>query len=112
MRFTLASVTTRVLGSGFPWGTLAVNLVGCLGMGIIASLVLLRADPVWTRNAPLLMTGILGGFTTFSAFALETHQLMERDRLVAAAAYAGGSVVLGVVALAVGLAIGRHWASI
>jgi CrcB protein len=112
LRFALASATTRAFGTGFPWGTLAVNVLGCLVMGVVAALVLLRADPFWQRNAPLLMTGILGGFTTFSAFALETHQLMERERLVAAAAYAGGSVLLGVAALMTGLAIGRHWASL
>jgi CrcB protein len=111
LRFMLSSVTVRLFGTGFPWGTFAVNLLGCFAMGVVASLVLLRADPYWQRNAPLLMTGILGGFTTFSAFALETHQLIERERLVAAAAYAGGSVVLGVAALVAGLALGRGWAS-
>jgi fluoride exporter len=111
LRYLLASLTTRLFGGGFPWGTFAVNLLGCFLMGIVAALVVLRADPFWQRNAPLLMTGILGGFTTFSAFALETHQLLERERLAAATAYAGGSVVLGVVALIGGLALGRHWAS-
>lgn len=112
LRYLLVGSVTRAFGTGFPWGTLAVNLVGCFAMGIVAALVLLRGDPAWQRHAPLLMTGIIGGFTTFSAFALETHQLIERERMVAAMAYAGGSVVLGVLALIGGLALGRHWASV
>ena len=68
-------------------------------MGVVFVLVMLRGDAGWQRAAPFLMPGLLGGFTTFSAFSLETFQLIERGRLAAAGAYVGGSAAVGVLAL-------------
>ena len=94
----------RLFGPVFPWATLAVNVAGSLLMGLLVAA--LGRDSAW---APLLMTGVLGGFTTFSAFSLDTMLLVERGRAGLALAYAGGSVLLGLAAFLVGqfLVVGR-----
>jgi CrcB protein len=78
-------------------------------MGIVAVLVLLREDLGLVRVAPFLMPGLLGGFTTFSAFSLETLDLFEDGRILGALAYVGSSVVLGITALMLGLWLARGW---
>ena len=91
-------------GWTFPWGTLAVNLTGSLAIGLVMTLLLARgADPTYRL---LLVTGFLGGYTTFSAFSLEVL-LLEARRWDAAALYVAGSVVLGLLATALGLGLGR-----
>jgi CrcB protein len=98
----------RILGAGFPWGTLAVNVVGSFAMGALAGWLALRAGAGWTHPLRLfLATGILGGFTTFSAFSLDAVLLWERGQGGAAAAYVAGSVALSLAALAGGLAVVR-----
>ncbi len=91
---------------GFPWGTLAVNIVGCAVIGL-----LYRVLPVPTEGPAdarlLLMTGVLGGFTTFSAFSLEAAQLWQRGDATAAAAYVAASVGLCLIGVALGLWIGK-----
>lgn len=109
LRFAVASLGVRLFGGGFPWGTFAVNLIGSFAMGVVFALVLLRGDLGWQRAAPFLMPGLLGGFTTFSAFSLETFQFIERGRLGVASAYVAGSVALGLLALAAGVAATRAW---
>ncbi|MCH9765016.1 MAG: fluoride efflux transporter CrcB [Alphaproteobacteria bacterium] len=92
----------RLLGSGFPWHTVFVNVVGSLAMGIlIAALAVRFSGPLETRT--FLATGVLGGFTTFSAFSLDFANLVERGAWSQAIGYAGGSVVLSIAALFVGL---------
>ena len=96
---------------GFPWGTLVVNVVGSLVMGLLAVALMERFPGSWGRFAPFLMTGVLGGFTTFSAFSLDALLLIERGRMLAASGYVAGSVGLSVLALWAGLALGRAvWA--
>ncbi len=86
----------------FPYGTFTVNVLGCLIAGLLAG-VAERYD-VFGQDARLfLFTGLLGGFTTFSAFGLETVFLIRRGDLGPAAAYAGCSVVLGITAIWLGL---------
>ena len=92
------------ISPGFPLGTLTVNVLGCLAMGMLASLLALRGGQ---HLAPLLLTGVLGGFTTFSAFALDTMTLWERGAGGMAIGYVLASVVLSLVAVMAGLAIGR-----
>jgi fluoride exporter len=94
-----------VLGVAFPVGTLAVNVVGSFLMGMA---VVWLAGRGMDRLAPLLMTGMLGGFTTFSAFSLDTLKLVEAGRLAAAGGYVAGSVILslGAIFLAVWIARG------
>ena len=90
---------------GFPWGTLTVNVAGSLVMGLLAGWLAFRADAAWSQSLRLfLLTGILGGFTTFSAFSLDAALLWERGDVALATSYVIGSVVLSIGALAVGLA--------
>ena len=95
-----------VLGTGFPYATLAVNVLGSFLMGVIAGFFALRGQAPW--HWPLfLTTGVLGGFTTFSAFSLEAVLLVERRELWAAAAYTVTSFVGAVTALFLGLLLVR-----
>ena len=96
----------RMLGSGFPWHTLIVNVLGCLLMGVLIELMALRLN-VSNDIRAFLTTGLLGGFTTFSAFALDFALLVERKTYGLAAAYAAGSVVLSLAAVFAGLYLVR-----
>ena len=96
----------RMFGFGFPFGTLTVNVVGSFLMGLCAGYFAFR--PGMSQHVRLfLTTGILGGFTTFSAFSLDAALLIERNALGAAAGYMVGSVAASVAALFFGLAIFR-----
>jgi CrcB protein len=106
-RLGATALAARLAGAGFPWGTLSVNVVGSLAMGVAAGLLLERAGDLSHRAAPFLMTGVLGGFTTFSAFSLDALTLIERGRTAAALAYAGGSVALSLLALWAGISAVR-----
>lgn len=100
----------RLFGVGFPWGTLAVNIAGSLAMGLLAAWLATRYAGPDHHLRLFLATGILGGFTTFSAFSLDAVVLWERGAHAVAAGYVGASVVLSVGALVAGLALGRAWA--
>ena len=90
----------------FPIGTFLVNVTGALLIGLLAGLVVHRLQvPMWIQEA--LTVGFLGGFTTFSAVALETAVLMERGRMMTAAVYSAGTMVAGLIAVFVGLRLGR-----
>ena len=104
LRWLTGLLTLRVMGQGFPWGTVTVNIAGSFLMGV---LVVALADRGGLRAAPFLMTGLLGGFTTFSAFSLDAVALMERGEFSLAAAYVGGSVILGLAALVLGMGMTR-----
>ena len=96
----------RLVGAGFPYGTLFINVFGSLVMGLTAEYFALKAGlPQHLRL--FLTTGILGGFTTFSAFSLEVALLYERGDLAGSAIYIVASVVLSVAALFAGMAIVR-----
>lgn len=105
LRFLSVHAALRIFGPGFPWGTLFVNVAGSLAMGLAAALILEKTGG--GRLYLFLMTGVLGGFTTFSAFSLDALYLIERGKLVASAAYISGSVILSVLALVAGLWAGR-----
>jgi fluoride exporter len=105
LRFAFGAWALRAFGGGFPWGTLGVNVIGGFLMGALAVLLVERmAAP---RLAPLLMTGVLGGFTTFSAFSLDTVLMLERGEAAKAALYVAASVVLSIGALWAGAALAR-----
>ena len=92
----------RWLGAGFPWGTLIVNVTGSLIMGLIAGYLAFKGDA--SQNWRLfLTTGILGGYTTFSAFSLDAAVLYERGEVSLAAVYVVASVVLSIAGLFVGM---------
>ena len=98
----------RWLGTAFPWGTLTVNIVGSLAMGLLAAWFAFRADAGLTQHARLfLTTGILGGFTTFSAFSLDAVVMWERDAFIMAGVYIVVSVVVSILALFAGFAVVR-----
>ena len=103
-RYGVNVAAMRALGPGFPAGTFAVNVAGSFVMGALATLLALKGG---TRAAPFLMTGVLGGFTTFSAFSLDAVTLWDRGQGAAAAAYVAGSVALAIAALVAGAALAR-----
>ncbi|WP_373355667.1 fluoride efflux transporter CrcB [Pseudoroseicyclus sp. CXY001] len=106
-RYLVGVGAVRLMGPGFPWATLVVNVVGSFVMGaLIVALAQLSA----TRFAPFLMTGLLGGFTTFSAFSLDAVALFERGQAVAAALYVAASVGLSLAACVGGLLLARSLA--
>lgn len=86
----------------FPFSTFTVNVLGCLVVGILAGLAE-RYEMFGPDSRLFLFTGLLGGFTTFSAFGLEAVYLIRRGEVATAALYAGGSVVLGITAVWLGL---------
>jgi CrcB protein len=91
----------------WPWATLLVNLTGCLLLGLLISVVAVRLpEATWPR--PFLAVGVLGGFTTFSAFAVEVVDLVDAGAAVLAAGYVVLSVLGGVVAVAVGARVGQE----
>jgi CrcB protein len=89
-----------------PWGTLAVNVSGALVLGLLLTVVARRESvPMWMQEA--LFVGFLGGYTTFSALSAETFLLLESRQYGLALAYSLGSLVAGVVAVLVGMTLGR-----
>jgi CrcB protein len=95
----------RLFGTGFPIGTLIVNVLGSFLMGV---LVVMLAHKGGLKMAPFLMTGILGGFTTFSAFSLDALTLWERGQPGLAALYVAASVLLSLAAIALALHLFRE----
>ncbi len=107
LRWFVVRWAGHALGLGFPYGTLIINVVGSLLMGIATVVMMERLPGSWGRFAPFVMTGLLGGFTTFSAFSLDALFLIERGRNLAAATYIGGSVALSIFGLWAGLTLAR-----
>lgn len=107
LRFGTVTATLRLFGPGFPLGVLTVNVVGSVLMGIAAIYVFERNDAI----GPFVMTGLLGGFTTFSAFSLDAVALFERGQPGGAGLYVLLSVALSIAGLAMGTLLGRAiWA--
>ncbi len=102
--------SARLLGNDFPWHTLIVNVVGCFIMGVLVELMALKLN-VGNDTRAFLTTGILGGFTTFSAFSIDFALLVERKSYGAAMAYGAGSVALSLIAVFAGLSLVRTLAS-
>ena len=102
----LLSLVMRSVGNGFPWGTFAVNILGCLIIGLLWG---------WTSRCPnvssqlnlFLSVGICGGFTTFSTFSKESMALLQGGCYMSVTLYVLGSVVLGILAVALGYAMAK-----
>ena len=92
-RYALSALMVRTV-TGFPWPVLAANVTGSLIIGIMAALIKDRSSAQWL----LLVTGMLGGFTTFSTYSLDTLSLLQAGRISAAVAYSLGSLALGLLA--------------
>jgi len=108
LRHGVNLATVRLLGSAFPWHTFFINVTGSLVMGLIAGWFALKADASQGWRL-FLTTGILGGYTTFSAFSLDAALLYERGELGQAAFYVVGSVVLSIAGLFAGLWLVRSF---
>jgi len=105
LRWLVQVVANRLApGSAFPWGTLAVNVAGSFAIGLLMTLALERVL-VSNELRGFLVTGVLGGFTTFSAFSWESLALLRDGQWPAALAYVGGSLVAGLAAAFAGAAV-------
>ena len=105
-RHAVGLAAVRLFGHGFPWGTMIVNIAGSFLIGLLIAVMALKWQ-VGEQARAFLVTGILGGFTTFSAFALDFATLFERKQQALAAAYALGSVGLSLIAIFAGLTMVR-----
>ena len=105
LRHAVNVMAARAFGYGFPFGTLIVNILGSFLMGLLAGFFAYRAGLVPQHMRLFLTTGILGGFTTFSAFSLDAALLFERHSYSTAMTYIVGSVVVSLFALFLGLAM-------
>lgn len=106
LRFHLGKAAGRTLGHDWPWGTLGANVIGGIAMGLFAGWLAARSDGGESLRL-FVAVGLLGGFTTFSAFSLETLLMIERGETVSAILYVSTSVLLSVGGLAAGLAVMR-----
>jgi fluoride exporter len=105
-RWAVAEALPTAAG-GWPWATLLVNLTGCFLLGVLVAVLAARPpEPAWVR--PFLAVGVLGGYTTYSAFAVEVVDLVDDGAVALAAGYVVLSVVGGVTAVAVGAVAGRR----
>ncbi len=109
LRYIVNIVSPRLLGADFPYHTFIINITGSTVMGLIAGYLALKGEAAASWRL-FLMTGILGGYTTFSAFSLDAAVLYERGEIGAALFYVLGSVVLSIAGLFAGLALVRHFA--
>ncbi len=105
VRYGVAQWAAGRWGGLFPWGTLTVNITGSMAIGLLMALLVERNTDPAVRL--LLVTGFLGGYTTFSAFSFEVLALLEARSWEAAALYIVGSIALGLLACALGIALGR-----
>lgn len=105
-RYLVGRFMFTIMGAGFPWGTLTVNILGSFLIGLCVELFALRFSISHEWQA-FLVIGVLGGFTTFSAFSLEVGLMLEKDQFSNAALYAVGSMMVGVIALFAGIFAGR-----
>ena len=106
LRYYVGQWALRLMGPAFPWGTLTVNVVGCFVIGLFTELIA-RKFNASVELRLLLVTGFLGGFTTFSAFSLDARSLFERGEAVAGGVYIAASVGLSMAAVISGLAVMR-----
>jgi CrcB protein len=106
-RYVVDGAVAERTGGAFPWGTLAVNVSGSFALGLLFALTAERAILPAEIRGPVLI-GFIGAYTTFSTYTLESWRLVETGEIGAALANLIGSVVLGIVAVVAGLAIGRQ----
>ncbi|PZX06762.1 fluoride efflux transporter CrcB [Celeribacter halophilus] len=105
-RYLTGNAMARLLGKDFPWGTLTVNFLGSFLMGVV---VVVLAHENGNKFAPLLMTGMLGGFTTYSAFSLDAMTIFERGEYGLASVYVIGTLILALGGIALGLYSARSF---
>jgi CrcB protein len=106
-RYVAGLGAAAALGATFPYGTLAVNVTGSLAAGLVIGMA--DGGAITPPARLLLLTGFLGGYTTFSAFAIETVRLAEQQGLLGAGSNVAANLVLGLAAAALGVAVGRSY---
>jgi CrcB protein len=107
LRYACAGIGVRLFGATFPWSTLFVNVSGSFAIGLLAALATADAKPIVTGDArAFLMIGVLGGYTTFSSFSLETLNLARTGQLAAAGWNVGASLVFCLVGVWLGYLVG------
>ena len=107
-RYGAGLAAMRLAPGAWPWGTFFVNVTGSFAMGLVVGWLALKGADSSHGAKLFLATGVLGGFTTFSAFSLEIVEMMRADAMARAAGYAGASVGLGIAALFLGLWLARR----
>jgi CrcB protein len=105
-RYGLQGLVQRLIGGGFPWGTLAVNALGCFLFGVVWALAEERMV-ISGSTRLIVLAGFMGAFTTFSTFAFETGQLLDDSQWLLAAGNILAQNVLGIALVLVGIALGR-----
>ena len=108
MRYWLSTLMKSVCGQGFPWGTLMVNLLGCFLFGVVFA-VFGKSNATDNTWYLLLTTGICGGFTTFSAFANESVQMLQQGNTWGFVGYVATSLVAGLALIALGYGVAKAW---
>jgi CrcB protein len=108
LRHGVNQASAAIVGIYFPFGTLFVNVIGSLAMGLLAGWFAYRGEGGQLLRL-FLATGVLGGFTTFSAFSLDAALLWERGQITGVAFYVTGSVITAMVSVFLGLTIMRAW---
>ncbi len=105
-RFLVGNVVSKLTHSSLPWGTFSINILGCLFMGFLMTVIMEREllPAAWRL---FLCVGFLGGFTTFSSFGYEALMLLMEGALVQSFAYAAGSVLLGLASAYIGVVLAR-----
>ncbi len=106
-RHLVSRASVHLLGTGFPWGTVFVNVLGSFAMGVLIELAALKLSMSLEMRA-FVFVGLLGGFTTFSTFSLDAVTLFERGEMMPAFFYVSGSVVASVAGLFLGLGLMRQ----
>lgn len=104
-RYGLGSLVMKWCGPGFPWGTFAINSLGCFLFGLMVALA--EGKLLSAEAAAVLLTGFMGAFTTFSTFTHDSVELLRTSAWFAAFANIVGQIVLGLLLLVVGMALGR-----
>jgi len=107
-RYGVNQLAAQLFG-GHPWGTVIVNLLGCLLFGILYAFF--EAEKLPAQYRVMILTGFLGGFTTFSAYAFEIADFLEKGRYLAAMGHFSLQNIVGVLAVFAGMIFGRFWAT-
>ncbi|MGV1869353.1 fluoride efflux transporter CrcB [Agrobacterium rosae] len=105
-RYLVGVWSVRLAGPNFPWGTLTVNVVGAFLIGLTVEVIARRFDAS-SEMRVFLVTGVIGGFTTWSSFTLDAVVLFERGEIGLSAVYLGASLLVSFAAIFAGLALGR-----
>ena len=105
-RYGLSGLMQRLTGSLFPWGTISVNIIGCLLFGLVWSVLEERVH-LSSEMRVIILTGFMGAFTTFSTFMFETGQLLKESQYLLALGNVGLQNIVGLAALFLGLLLGR-----